>query len=56
MNDQSDIVDRLRSASRSYDRFTYGSVLMDAAVEIERLSRRLAELEASVADAPERVH
>ena len=47
MTDTSDLVDRLRSASRSYDRFTYGSVLIDAATELERLSRRVADLEAA---------
>jgi hypothetical protein len=47
MTNTGDLVDRLRSASRSYDRFTYGSVLIDAATELERLSSRVADLEAA---------
>jgi len=49
MTASDEIVTRLRAASRSYDRFTYGSVLLDAADEIERLAQRVAELEASAA-------
>lgn len=47
MTPAAEIVARLRSASRSYDRFTYGSVLLDAAAELERLEQRVAELEAA---------
>jgi hypothetical protein len=47
MTPSTEIVGRLRAASRSYDRFTYGSVLLDAATEIERLAQRVADLEAS---------
>ena len=47
MTDHRDLVDRLRATSRSYDRFAYGSVLLEAAAAIEQLEGRVAELEAA---------